>query len=194
MMRHFLLFGCFFALACSGAECAGAGGSSAILAVDRPETRSAAPLAVTSPAFAANDTIPLTFSPYGQGRSPALAWSGPPAGTKSLALMLEDPDATSVKPFVHWLAWNIDRDLGGLAEASVPTGVRQGRNSHGDIAYFGPRPHGSKPHHYHFQLFALDRMIGLPAGAGREQLLAAMNGHVLAKGDLVGLFAQPPGR
>ena len=73
-MRHSLLFACFLALACSGAESAGAGASSHALAVDRPETRAAASLAVTSPAFAANGTIPLTFSPYGQGRSPALAW------------------------------------------------------------------------------------------------------------------------
>jgi Raf kinase inhibitor-like YbhB/YbcL family protein len=186
-MRHFLLFTCFLALACSGADKAGAGP----LAVDRPETRSDASLRVTSSGFTANGTIPLTFSPYGQGRSPALAWSGLPAGTKSLALMMEDPDATSAKPFVHWLAWNIAPTHGGLAEASVPTGVRQGRNSHGDVAYFGPRPHGSKPHHYYFQLFALDRKLDLPAGAGREQLLAAMNGHVLAKGDLIGLFRQP---
>ncbi len=186
-MRHFLLFGCFLALACSGADRAGAGP----LAVDRPETRSAASLRVTSSGFAANGTIPLTFSPYGQGRSPALAWSGLPSGTKSLALMMEDPDATSARPFVHWLVWNVDPTRSGIAEASIPAGARQGRNSHGDIFYFGPRPHGSRPHHYHFQLFALDRMLDLPGGADRNALLAAMNGHVLAKGDLVGLFRQP---
>ena len=80
-----------------------------------------------------------------------------------------------------------------LAEASLPAGAAEGRTSRGKTGYFGPRPHGSKPHHYHFQLFALDRMLDLPAGADRAQLLAAMNGHVLAKGDLVGLFAQPRG-
>lgn len=108
--------------------------------------------------------------------------------------MMEDPDAVSARPFVHWLAWNVDPAQGSLAEASVPAGMIQGRNSHGDTVYFGPRPHGSKPHHYHFQLFALDRMLVLPAGADRDMLLAAMSGHVLAKGDLVGLFAQPRGR
>jgi Raf kinase inhibitor-like YbhB/YbcL family protein len=189
-MRQTLILACFLALACSGTQSAGAGSSHA-LAADRPETRAAASLSVTSPAFAANGTIPLAFSPYGQNRSPVLAWSGLPAGTKSLALLLEDPDATSSRPFVHWLAWNIGPSPADLAEASVPAGVRQGRNSHGDNAYFGPRPHGSKPHHYHFQLFALDRMLDLPAGADREHLLAAMSGHVLAKGDLVGLFRQP---
>jgi Raf kinase inhibitor-like YbhB/YbcL family protein len=186
-MRHTLLPVCFLALACSGAETADAGP----LAVDRPETRTNASLNVTSPAFAANGNIPLAFSPYGQGRSPALAWSGVPAGAKSLVLMMEDPDATSARPFIHWLAWNIDPSLRGVPEASVPAGIRQGRNGRGSAAYFGPRPHGSKPHHYHFQLFALDRMLDLPVGADRAQLLAAMNDHVLAKGDLVGLFRQP---
>ena len=70
----------------------------------------------------------------------------------------------------------------------------QGRNNRGSSLYFGPRPPGGKPHHYHFQVFALDRLLDLPAGAKREQLLAAMNGHVLAKGDLVGLFGKPRGR
>src|SRR6185295_16319595 len=125
-MRQTLLVLCFLALACSGAERAGAGP----LAVDRPETRTAASLAVSSPAFTANGIIPLAFSPYGAGRSPALAWSGLPAGTKSLVLMMEDPDATSAKPFVHWLAWNIAPAPGGFAEASVPAGIRQGSNSH----------------------------------------------------------------
>lgn len=189
-MRHLPLFICLLALACSGTDKADAGP----LAVDRPETRSVTSLTVTSPAFSANGNIPLTFRPYGAGRSPALAWSGLPAGTKSLALMMEDPDAMSARPFVHWLAWNIEPSQGGLAEAQVPAGVIQGRNSRGDASYFGPRPHGSKPHHYHFQLFALDRMLDLPAGATRQQLLAAMSGHALAKGDLVGLFAQPRAR
>ena len=161
------------------------------LAIDRPETRAAATLSVTSSDFTSGGQIPLTFSAYGDGRSPALAWSGVPARTKSLALMMEDPDAMSAKPFVHWLAWNIDAGAGGFAQAAVPAGTLQGRNSRGSSAYFGPRPHGSNPHHYHFQLFALDTALSLPAGATREQLLAAMNGHVLAKGDLIGLFAEP---
>jgi Raf kinase inhibitor-like YbhB/YbcL family protein len=184
-MRHAVLLACLLALACS--DSAGAGP----LATNRAETRASAALAVTSPAFAAGGTIPLVHSAYGAGRSPALGWSAPPPGTRSLAIMLEDPDATSAKPFVHWLAWNIDPALTGLGEAAVPAGIVQGRNNRGSNAYFGPRPHGSKPHHYHFQLFALDTKLALPAGASRAQLLAAMNGHVLAKGDLIGLFAQP---
>jgi Raf kinase inhibitor-like YbhB/YbcL family protein len=184
-MRPYLLLACLFAFACSDGADAGP------LAANRPETRAPATLAVTSPAFAANGTIPLAHSAYGAGRAPALAWSHPPAGTKSLALMVEDPDAMSHKPFVHWTAWNIEPALTGLGEAALPAGVRQGRNNRGSAAYFGPRPPGASPHHYHFQLFALDTMLDLPNGATRDQLLAAMKGHVLAKGDLVGMFGKP---
>jgi Raf kinase inhibitor-like YbhB/YbcL family protein len=191
-MRYFCLFALLLALACSGS--AGAGSGKHDLAVDRPETRAAGTLAVTSPAFAAGGVIPLRHSAYGDGRAPALAWSALPAGTKSLAIMVEDPDAMSARPYVHWLAWNIDPALTGLGEAAVPAGAVQGRNNRGSSLYFGPRPPGSKPHHYHFQVFALDVMLDLPAGARREQLLAAMNGHVLAKGDLIGLFGKPRGR
>jgi Raf kinase inhibitor-like YbhB/YbcL family protein len=107
--------------------------------------------------------------------------------------MMEDPDASSTRPFVHWLAWNIDPAAGALPEAVTPdaSGLVQGRNNRRGTGYFGPRPPGSRPHHYHFQLFALDTRLALPAGADREALFAAMNGHVLAKGEIVGLFAQP---
>jgi Raf kinase inhibitor-like YbhB/YbcL family protein len=184
-MRYALTFACFLAVACS--DSAGAGP----LAVNRAETRASAALAVTSPAFAAGGTIPLAYSPYGAGRSPPLAWSGLPAGTKSLALMLEDPDATSARPFVHWLAWNLDPAARALARGSVTPGARLGRNGRGNPAYYGPHPPGKNAHHYHFQAFALDTELALRQGGSREQLLAAMNGHVLAKADLVGLFAHP---
>ena len=163
------------------------------LAAARAETRTEASFPVSSPAFAANGSIPLRHSAYGDGVSPELRWSSLPEGTRSVALMMEDPDATSARPFVHWLAWNIDPASGGLPEAVTPdaAGPAQGRNNRGRTGYFGPRPPGSRPHHYHFQLFALDTRLNLAAGADREALLAAMNGHVLAKGELVGLFAQP---
>ncbi|MEA3009078.1 MAG: hypothetical protein QOJ91_770 [Sphingomonadales bacterium] len=181
---------CLILVACSQEGSAGSGRDSS-LSLAQAETRSSASFPVASPAFAANAAIPLRHSAYGDGVAPALSWSNLPAGTRSLALAMEDPDASSARPFVHWLAWNIDPPAAGLAEGRLPPGAAEGRNSRGSIGYFGPRPHGSKPHHYHFQLFALDRPLTLPAGATRAQLLAAMKGHVLAKGDLVGLFAQP---
>ena len=192
-MKWVLLALSLLALACSDDGNAGAAQDRDALASARAETRTEVTFAVISPAFAANGVIPLRHSAYGEGVSPALSWTGLPAGTRSLALMMEDPDATSARPFVHWLAWNIDPALGALQEGIAPNtpGLVQGRNNRRSIGYFGPRPPGSRPHRYHFQMFALDAPLNLPAGADREALLAAMNGHVLAKGDLVGLFGKP---
>jgi len=194
-MNKMLLLLSFLALACSGGGAADPGQDRHALAGARTETRTDHALSISSPAFPAGSMIPLRHSAYGDGLSPALSWSGVPAGAQSLALMLEDPDAVSARPFVHWLAWNIDPAGSELPEgvASTAAGIVQGRNNRGAVGYFGPRPHGSRPHHYHFQLFALDRRLDLAAGADREALLAAMNGHVVAKGDLVGLFAEPRG-
>jgi Raf kinase inhibitor-like YbhB/YbcL family protein len=194
-----LLLACLLTMSCADADGAGTGAAgSHALASDRAETKTAHTLRLNSPAFPDGGEIPLAHSAYGDGRSPALNWSNLPKRARSLALLMEDPDATSARPFVHWLAWNIEPSLSGLPEGipartelSELASLRQGRNSRGSKGYFGPRPHGSKPHHYHFQLFALDDALSLAAGSKREDLLAAMDGHVIAKGELVGLFAQP---
>ena len=185
-MKIRLLAVCLLAVACSQE-----GAAKGTLAADRPETQASATFTLTSRDFAAGGQIPLKFSDYDIGMSPSLAWRGLPEGTKSLALIMEDPDAASSQPFVHWLAWNIDPAAGGLSRGSVTLGAKLGRNGRGHPAYFGPRPPGKSAHHYHFQVFALDTVLALPDGATRQQLLAAMNGHVLAKGDLVGLFGKP---
>jgi Raf kinase inhibitor-like YbhB/YbcL family protein len=162
------------------------------LAYERSETRTAGQLTLTSPAFAAGGTIPLRYSAYGEGVSP-LAWTGAPANTRSFVLFVEDPDASSAKPYVHWMAWNIAAERAGLPEGLGPTagGMVQGRNNHGDRAWFGPRPHGSAPHRYYFELFALDAELALARDASRNDLLKAMDGHVLAMGWLLGTFRQP---
>ena len=111
---------------------------------------------------------------------------------------MEDPDAAPIKPFVHWLAWNIPPDLQSLPEGlqeqlrlTEPEGLLQGKTSRGSVGYLGPRPPvGDKPHRYYFQFFALDTMLDVPAGADRDQLLEAMNGHVIAKGQLMGKYQQ----
>lgn len=169
------------------------------LASARPETQSAGSVRVASDDFRPGGAIPMTFSAYGQGISPALSWSGIPAGTRTLALLMEDPDAAVGNPFVHWVAWNIAPDSGGLPEAVQPMpqvpalmNLRQGRNTRGSVGYFGPRPPvGERAHRYHFQLFALDTVLTLVPGSSREDLLEAVAGHVLAKGELMGTYGQP---
>jgi len=151
---------------------------------------------VGSGGFAAGAAMPAKYSEYADGVSPPLAWSAVP-GAKSYALIMEDPDAPQ-KPFVHWLAWNIPASVTSLPEGvqeqprlTEPDGVLQGRTTRGSTGYYGPRPPvGDPAHHYHFQVFALDTVLALPFGADRDQLVKAIEGHVLAKGVVVGRYAQ----
>ena len=178
------------------------------IAMQRPETQPAsgsatsATLTVSSPAIVAGGAIPPMHSEYGQGVSLPLSWSAVP-GARSYAIVMEDPDSKPA-PFVHWTAWNVPASLTALP-AGLPErdrldgpgleGIMQGATSRGSVGYYGPRPPaGDPPHRYHVQLFALDRMLELPLGATRDQLLAAMQGHVLARGEIVGSYQQqtPP--
>ncbi len=173
-------------------------GTNVPLALVRPETQAKGKLDVSSPGFAPNALLNPKYSEYADGVSPAIAWSTVD-GAKSYAIIMEDPDAKPALPFVHWLAWNIPAEVTKLPEGvqeqprlTEPDGVLQGRTTRGSIGYYGPRPPvGEAPHHYHFQVFALDvAKLDVPFGADRDTLLAAMKGHVLAKGKLVGRYGQ----
>lgn len=172
-------------------------GSGVPLAVTRLAARGRARLDVDSSSFAAGATIPMRHSDYADGVSPALSWTAVPGAT-SYAIIMEDPDARPATPFVHWLAWNIPGGVTRLPEGvqeqprlTEPDGVLQGRTTRGSTGYYGPKPPvGDAPHHYHFQVFALDAMLTIPAGADRDTLVAAMKGHVLAKSELVGTYRQ----
>jgi len=156
-------------------------------------------LEMVSDALGADGAIDLRHSAYGDNLSPPLRWT-PVEGAGAYALILEDPDAPRETPFAHWLIWNIPGDATSLAEG-VPTGAHlmtlqnavQGRNDNGSFGYFGPRPPaGHGPHHYHFQIFALDAPLTLkPEGADLRALVDAMKGRVLADGELVGVFEAP---
>lgn len=167
------------------------------LALARPETRARATLQVTSPAFGANAAIPTRHSEYFDGVAPPLQWSAA-EGAKSYVVIMEDPDAKPITPFVHWVAWNIPADVRALPEGlqeqprlTEPDGLLQGRTSRGSVGYYGPRPPVSDPpHRYHFQVLALDTMLDLLPGADRDAVLRAAKGHVVAKGELIGTFAQ----
>lgn len=164
-------------------------GSDKDLAIHDPGLKAAARLRVTSPAIAPGGAIPQRFTADGQGVSPPLAWTVAPAATRAFALIIEDPDAPTPQPFVHWMVWDIPARTASVPEGTVPAGARQGKLMYvGKVGYMGPRPPSGGPHHYHFQIFALDRPIGLADGADRAALTGAMKGHVLASGELVATY------
>lgn len=150
--------------------------------------------------FADGETMPVKHGAEGDNASPMLEWSGAPEGTKSIVVIADDPDAAEPKPFVHWVIYDIPASENGLREGlptdpvlQEPKGAKQGTNSKGQTGYLGPRPPlGDPAHHYHFQVFALDvETLGIDPGKTREAVLAAMDGHVLAKGEIVGLYQRP---
>ena len=149
-------------------------------------------ITLTSSAFANGQPIPQTYTCDGKNISPALQWSGVPAGAKSLALIVEDPDAP-VGIFTHWVLYNLPPNLTGLNE-SVPRlaaladlGV-QGINDFRKTAYDGPCPPAGKTHRYYFRLYALDIEPSLADGLTRQKLLDAMRGHILAQGEWMGTY------
>lgn len=147
-------------------------------------------LTLKSPAFKDGGFIPSKFTCDSDDVNPMLEIRNVPAGAKSLALILDDPDATRGTTWDHWLVWNIDPRTQYLSEDSVPDDAVQGMTSFGHSKYGGPCPPiGSKPHHYHFKLFALDTMLALPAGATKAELEAAMTGHTLESTTLIGVFS-----
>jgi Raf kinase inhibitor-like YbhB/YbcL family protein len=147
-----------------------------------------ATLKITSPAFQEGGEIPAKFSRAGDNANPALQISETPAAAKSLVLIVDDPDAP-VGLFTHWLVWNIDPKTSEIAEHSVPKGAVQGTNDFPGQRYDGPQP-PSGTHRYYFKIFALDQKLDLRAGAKRKELDAAMNGHVIAQGQLMGRFTK----
>lgn len=155
-------------------------------------------LDVASPAFGPGERIPTVFAAEGENISPPLQWQQGPEGTVSYAVFMEDPDAPENPPFVHWQIYNIPADTTALAkgippmaELLKPKGARQGMNDRGSVGYFGPRPPKDDPaHSYHFQVFALDTWLHVPVKPSRGELLAAMEGHVLASGEIIATFVR----
>jgi Raf kinase inhibitor-like YbhB/YbcL family protein len=148
---------------------------------------SEAKIAVSSPAFPSGGNIPERFSCKGANVNPPLQFSGIPTGTKSLVLIMDDPDAPGGL-FTHWLVWNIDPATTHIGEKSVPAGGVQGSNDFGNAGYGGPCP-PSGTHRYFFRLFALDQKLDLKSGAKRSALEHALAGHILARGELMGRFS-----
>jgi Raf kinase inhibitor-like YbhB/YbcL family protein len=144
-------------------------------------------LDISSPAFADGQPMPGRFARVHDNISPPLQIGGVTAAAKSLALIVDDPDAPGGL-FTHWVVWNLPAFTTSVAEGALPAGAEQGRNSFGDTHYDGPAP-PSGTHHYVFHLYALDTPLTVAAGAKRTALLAAMKGHVIAQAQVIGTFA-----
>ena len=147
---------------------------------------------LTSSAFAADGAIPAQYSCDGSDISPALAWSEPPAGTQSFALVVDDPDAPK-KTVIHWLLYDLPAATRALPEgvptkAKLPDGSRQGKNDHGKIGYSGPCPPPGAAHHYFFKLYALDYKTSLKPKANVAGVESAIKGHILAETELIARF------
>jgi Raf kinase inhibitor-like YbhB/YbcL family protein len=145
-----------------------------------------ADFALTSSAFQDDAPIPRRHTCEGEDLSPPLAWTAPPEGTVSLALVVDDPDAPG-GTFTHWLAWGLPGGQGGLAEGEAPR--VEGENDFGTSGYRGPcPPRGHGPHRYSFRLYAVESEITLAPGAGRAELERAIGTGALAVAELVGTY------
>ncbi len=155
-------------------------------------------LKVQSSAFTEGSSIPAKHTCDGADVSPAVSWFGVPAEAKSLALICHDPDAPA-GDWVHWVLFDLPSSLTQLPEgvpkeAELKGGGRQGMNDFSRIGYNGPCPPRGPAHRYYFTLYALDKMLGLPAKATRDEVLRAAKGHVLAEAQLMGRYARGSAR
>jgi len=147
---------------------------------------------LTSDAFAQGQPIPARHAYDQENVSPELLWADVPPTTKSLALIVDDPDAPK-GTWVHWVLYGISPDLTGLPEelAKSPElfdGAKQGINDYKEFGYGGPCPPPGKPHRYFFKLYALDTKLSLKPGLSKDELLKAMEGHVVGEGELMGTY------
>lgn len=187
-MKRILFLAVFLLSACAPSAAATEPVISDPLAMENAMT-----IELTSPAFMQGEPIPGRYTCLGEDISPALAWGEPPAGTRSFALIMDDPDAP-VGTWVHWVIFNIPASARGLpeafpADATLPDGSLGGRNSWGNTGYGGPCP-PSGTHRYFFKLYALDETIAIEAGADKGELEKAMVGHILASAELMGTFSK----
>jgi Raf kinase inhibitor-like YbhB/YbcL family protein len=169
------------------------GGAAPVPEPDAPRT-----IAVTSPTMQAGTLMPRDYAPDGRNVSPPLEWENVPAGTEQIVVLCQDFGAGNPPPWVHWILYNVPGTATGVPEgipfdASQPmpaqvAGAVQGNNGWGLAMYRGPAPPVGDLHEYHFVVYALDEALNLPAGLTRAQLLQAIDGHVIAQGEMVSTY------
>ena len=156
-------------------------------------------ITIWSDSFNAGDRIPKKYTCDGADMSPPLSWIGIPGGTRSIAIIMEDPDAP-MGIFTHWVIYNIPNNIRRLPEGlpKVPTllpvlfggGADQGINSFGYTGYGGPCPPPGKPHRYIFQIYALNMMLQLGGGEHKKVVEEAISGHIISMGELIGIYGR----
>ncbi len=147
---------------------------------------------LSSSSFQNGSQIPKNFTCQGADISPELHWSSPPPGTKSFALIADDPDAPA-GTWTHWVLFDLPGQTASLAEGvpktdELPSGGLQGRNDFRKSGYGGPCPPAGKPHRYFFKLYAVDKTLGLKPGANKGEVEQALQGHILGKAELMGTY------
>ncbi len=153
-------------------------------------------LELTSSAFTHNGSIPAQYTCDGPDRSPPLSWRGAPEGTRSFAIIVDDPDAPDPAApkmtYVHWVMYDIPPSVSGLGEGATATSVggREGKNDWNRTGYGGPCPPIGR-HRYFFKLYALDTVLGDLGEPTKAQLERAMEGHILARAELMGTYERP---
>ncbi len=152
------------------------------------KTNNKGTLSLASPVFTNGETIPSKFSCKGENVNPPLIIKGVPEQTKSLVIIMHDPDAPS-GDFIHWLVWNISPQIAGIKENSVPNEAVQGTTSFGETMYSGPCP-PSGSHRYIFDLYALDDILSTSERTDKDSLMKVMQGHILNQTTLTGLFGE----
>lgn len=164
------------------------------LTIQKVTPRDRGRMELASPVIDDGGRIPDRFTAYFDNISPPLSWTLLP-DAEAFALVVEDPDAPTEKPVVHWMIWNIPgtaKELPQNASAEGLAGAVQGRNAHGETGYLGPKPPvGHGPHRYHFQLFALDKRLDMPPATPLAELLNALKGNTIATAELIGVYEAP---
>ncbi|MEX0690197.1 MAG: YbhB/YbcL family Raf kinase inhibitor-like protein [Candidatus Paceibacterota bacterium] len=144
---------------------------------------------IKTPAFKNKDFIPDKYTCEDENINPLIEFSDIPEGAKSLALIIDDPDAPTKFNWVHWSVWNIEPNSKYIYEDSFPLGALQGLNSSGYVRYDGPcPPKGDNPHRYFFKAYALDVKLDLPEGSSREELEKIMKNHIIEEAEIIGLY------
>lgn len=180
MSRPLHLVACLLSIVIVGAGCA------QLRERAQPNIISEWPMKFSSPAFQNNGPIPTVYTCDGENKNPPLEFGDIPPETKSLVLIVDDPDAPS-GDWVHWTLWNIPPETAHIEEKSVPAGAVEGATDFDKPGYGGPCP-PSGVHRYQFKLYALDTVLELPPSAGKRAIENTMNGHVLAHTRLIGLY------